>query len=338
MAILLGVLAFGSAHGQESGVFYQPIAPAGTKTPEKRAAKTLQLKGVLISELTRAALVDNQRVEEGDRIGGAEILAIDQSGILVLMGTTRMSIDVGGSFVADGVRSDTIHVSRPDERRKHEVRFGETLSGIALRHLKDGVSLNQMMVALYASNPQAFGNNINTLHEGAVLHIPTHDDLHRQTPEAATVLVAQQTDRWRSVDEPTAMVAKPSSAREYGPVEGGETLSAIAARVMQADVTMNQMMVALYERNPHAFNDNINLLREGAVLRIPDDNEVRRQTPETATAEVVRQTREWQAGDEPQEVLTLAQSNPGPPVLACFISRYARHAPWAGSYCRSPGA
>jgi pilus assembly protein FimV len=72
---------------------------------------------------------------------------------------------------------------------------------------------------------------------------------------------------------------------------------------------MNQMMIALFQANPEAFSNNINELRQGAILRIPDENELRRQTPEMATAEVVRQTKAWQTGDEQFALLTLAHNS-----------------------------
>jgi len=68
---------------------------------------------------------------------------------------------------------------------------------------------------------------------------------------------------------------------------------------------MNQMMIALFRANPHAFSGNINVLYEGAVLRIPDGDELRSQPPGTATAEVVRQTDAWQTGSRQQARLTM---------------------------------
>ena len=46
---------------------------------------------------------------------------------------------------------------------------------------------------------------------------------------------------------------------------------------------MNQMMVALYDANPDAFADNINVLREGAILRVPDREMLSLLAPESAT-------------------------------------------------------
>ena len=69
---------------------------------------------------------------------------------------------------------------------------------------------------------------------------------------------------------------------------------------------MNQMMIAVFQANPQAFSDNINVLHEGATLRIPEGLELQQQAPETARAEVVRQTDAWRTGDGQQARLTTA--------------------------------
>lgn len=54
-------------------------------------------------------------------------------------------------------------------------------------------------------------------------------------------------------------------------VARGDTLSKIAARLNRRDISLEQMLVALYRNNPEAFLDNnMNLLKEGASLSIPD--------------------------------------------------------------------
>ena len=65
---------------------------------------------------------------------------------------------------------------------------------------------------------------------------------------------------------------------EYGPVASGETLWAIA-RDWSAGTGMsiNKVMIAIQRENPQAFlNNNINLLKRGAILRMPAISEVER--------------------------------------------------------------
>ncbi len=61
----------------------------------------------------------------------------------------------------------------PDD---YMVKRGDTLSEIAARNQRPGVSLDQMLVSLYSANPKAFvGENMNRLRSGVVLALPSAD-------------------------------------------------------------------------------------------------------------------------------------------------------------------
>ncbi|MEM7562083.1 MAG: FimV/HubP family polar landmark protein [Pseudomonadota bacterium] len=67
----------------------------------------------------------------------------------------------------------------------------------------------------------------------------------------------------------TAGVA--ADEQTYGPVQKSESLYRIASQFRQKGVTMPQMMMSIYEANPDAFvQQNINRLKVGSVLKIPD--------------------------------------------------------------------
>lgn len=58
-------------------------------------------------------------------------------------------------------------------------------------------------------------------------------------------------------------------------VARGQTLGQIAASMKPANVSTEQMLVALYNANPSAFiNRNINWVRAGVTLRIPSESEI----------------------------------------------------------------
>lgn len=82
---------------------------------------------------------------------------------------------------------------------------------------------------------------------------------------------------------------------QYGPVQAGDTLSQIAQRLAPDDaVSLNQMMVALLRANPEAFiGGNLNLLREGAVLRVPARDDAAQLSAVEATAEVRAHVARW---------------------------------------------
>lgn len=80
----------------------------------------------------------------------------------------------------------------------------------------------------------------------------------------------------------------------YGPVISGDNLSLIARQFLPAGVDLNQMLVALYHANRDAFiANNMNLLRVGSMLKIPEKNEVAAIDTSTAKAEIRMQVKDW---------------------------------------------
>ncbi len=84
-------------------------------------------------------------------------------------------------------------------------------------------------------------------------------------------------------------------ADEYGVTGAGDTLWKIAMKVRpDGGVSIQQTMLALQRANPEAFiNNNINLLKAGHVLRIPDRDEIQRDSARAAVAEVRAQNDEF---------------------------------------------
>jgi pilus assembly protein FimV len=73
------------------------------------------------------------------------------------------------------------------------VKPGDTAGKIAAQSKPDSISLDQMLVAMLKSNPDAFiGGNINRLKTGSVLDIPTAEDAAAvSSGEASKTIVAQ---------------------------------------------------------------------------------------------------------------------------------------------------
>ncbi len=84
---------------------------------------------------------------------------------------------------------------------------------------------------------------------------------------------------------------------EYGMTNRNDTLWSIASRARPAgNVTVQQTMLAIARMNPEAFiRGNINLLKAGYVLRLPDETEVRSLSARDAVQEVARHEAEWRA-------------------------------------------
>ena len=77
-------------------------------------------------------------------------------------------------------------------------------------------------------------------------------------------------------------------------VQRGDTLWSIAWQNRpDSSVTMSQMMMALFEANPEAFANNINILSAGAKLKIPTADDVYRISRGDAQSAVQQQHAEW---------------------------------------------
>lgn len=66
-------------------------------------------------------------------------------------------------------------------------------------------------------------------------------------------------------------------------VRAGDTLSSIASGHPRSGVSLDQMLVSLYRGNPQAFIDsNMNRLKSGVVLNVPDSSAAKDVTPDEA--------------------------------------------------------
>jgi len=96
-------------------------------------------------------------------------------------------------------------------------------------------------------------------------------------------------------------------------VNRGDTLWLIASRTRpDSSTSLNQMMVALYRSNPDAFLGNMNLVKEGSILRVPAASDIGALASSDANAEVERQTAEWR-GRPATQVSAEAQLKLVPP-------------------------
>ncbi|WP_455154467.1 FimV/HubP family polar landmark protein [Cupriavidus campinensis] len=84
-----------------------------------------------------------------------------------------------------------------------------------------------------------------------------------------------------------------AAAGESYTIQRGDTLSSIAGDAAQGqDVSLEQMLLALYRNNPNAFiGGNINRIKSGAVLKVPSAKQAQAVSPREARREVVARTQ-----------------------------------------------
>jgi pilus assembly protein FimV len=84
----------------------------------------------------------------------------------------------------------------PSAGNTYQVVRGDTLSKIAMRNQVEGVSLQQMLVALFRANPDAFvADNMNRLSAGKIINIPDRDAAESvASADARRIVSAQYAD------------------------------------------------------------------------------------------------------------------------------------------------
>jgi pilus assembly protein FimV len=108
---------------------------------------------------------------------------------------------------------------------EYEVKKGDTLGKIARQHLAPGVNLDQMLIAIYRANQDAFiRDNINLVRAGRILTIPPADGAGTLDPQDARRLVrAHHADfnayRARLGAIPTTAEATPGTQAAAGRIE-----------------------------------------------------------------------------------------------------------------------
>lgn len=88
--------------------------------------------------------------------------------------------------------------------------------------------------------------------------------------------------------------AEKTAEAEKIAVKSGDSLSKIAAQVKPAEVSLERMIVALYHANSQEFDSkNMNRLRTGKILRMPESEGVSKITQAAAVKEIHAHVADW---------------------------------------------
>lgn len=112
--------------------------------------------------------------------------------------------------------------------------------------------------------------------------------------------VSQTSGQFTSDSEAADAVSEESVSEDsvYGPVQSGDTLWRIANNWSDGSgASVNQVMLAIQRNNPQAFiNNNINLLKRGAILRMPGSDDISAISAAAAREEVQQQEQVFAEG------------------------------------------
>ena len=140
----------------------------------------------------------------------------------------------------------------------YRVRSGDTLTGIASDTRSGSVSLDQMLVALYRGNPQAFvGDNINRLKSGVVLAVPSAGTAAAvDRSEARRLIVAQSADfssfRQKLASAVPLAQADSLARKDVGKVQASVNDGKVAAALTPDKLTLSKAASAPASAAPEA--------------------------------------------------------------------------------------
>ena len=147
------------------------------------------------------------------------------------------------------------------------VRSSDTLWSIATRVRPDeSISVQRMMLAILEANPQAFAfRNVNALNAGAILRIPTLDEIGSDDVNAAIAEVKSQHAAWKEYREEGRSAATPATP---------DSTPAATSRIEVVSPETAPSAVDIAE------DPDVNALRERLALAMEEADTERRQANE----------------------------------------------------------
>ena len=103
--------------------------------------------------------------------------------------------------------------AKPAEPKTYEVKRGDTLGAIAKQNLPPGVTLNQMLVAIFRANEAAFiRGNVNLVRTGRILVIPDADSIGTLDRDEANRIVKEHHQQFAEYRSRLAAAPAPADA------------------------------------------------------------------------------------------------------------------------------
>ncbi len=183
---------------REYTVLLDPPGYTGETDPNAQAAQTMQAPIVSLADSTATNSSANGSTQSNQMVG--ETMASPTSGSKKTSKRSKKPVEVAVASEATG--------------QEHLTQSGDTLAKIARDMKPEGVSLEQMLVGLYQTNPDAFqGANMNRLKVGQIIRSPSEDALNAISRNDASKEIKVQTTDWNAYRNKLAgMVADAASA------------------------------------------------------------------------------------------------------------------------------
>ncbi len=213
--------------------------------------------------------------------------------------TLRAEVELSAS--ADELASMTARLAPPSAFKQAGVEFASSLSGVKVQVDKRGSRPVLVVTSDRIVNEPYLDVLIElTWSSGRLVREYTFllDPADIAKPAAVEPVAVPGADKARVAPKPGAVSPARAATGDGSSYEvrRGDTLRRIATEHMPAGVSLDQMLVALMRANPDAFDGgNINRLRSGTILSIPDQAAAEAVQPQEARRIVSAQTSDFAA-------------------------------------------
>ncbi|HET9975804.1 MAG TPA: FimV/HubP family polar landmark protein [Burkholderiaceae bacterium] len=146
---------------------------------------------------------------------------------------------------------------------EYRVRQGDTLSRVAQRTQREGVSLDQMLVALFRANPQAFvEENMNRLKAGTTLAVPKAEQARDIAPAEAKQVIQAQSADFAAYRERLASGVPLVKSREPARAAGGRVQAQVDDKKAPAAATPDRLQLSQGGVRPGAAASDARVSKE----------------------------------------------------------------------------
>jgi pilus assembly protein FimV len=151
----------------------------------------------------------------------------------------------------------------PSGEGEYKVKEGDTLYRIAKGNQRANVSLDQMLVALFRNNPNAFiGDNMNRLKAGAVLNVPSSEQASAVTTADAKETIRAQSADFGAYRQRLAGNVPTTPASESSRQAAGKVQAAIDDRKQAAATTPDKLTLSQGAVKPGAASTEAKVSKE----------------------------------------------------------------------------
>lgn len=168
-----------------------------------------------------------------------------------------------------------VHIDQSGET--YTVNQGDTLSAIARQYLPHDADLNQMLVALYRANRDAFiQNNMNLLKVGTVLKVPSSSEVEMVDKAEAGAEIKIQVADWKTYRDKLAAVASGSQTTDIRrQTDEGQISTTVGDKAITAEAAPKEVL-RLSSGGEQAVGDDLGENETLARLRMMEEDSIAR--------------------------------------------------------------